>query len=434
MKIGFSFTKKTEVRQNVGVQIKETDPNVKTEVVKDIEGGKLTLENPVEEEGPLVIPCQNSLKRKKQIDVEAATDAEKKKRKEELQQRLAGLNEADKEAALKLLKASGEDISEDEEAMPIMMQSQFHGLRQQGGTEKQMLQREEALLPEASKDQFEAVPVEQFGMALLRGMGYKPKEDKNKPVLLARRAGLAGLGATGLLPGEKPADQLPGEKEKEEKKKEEAAKANNAATSTSSSWRPPQVGTAIPGRIMLGYVKPPAEESNRSEAAQGDVPSSSSSAPAPKERTRSNSENPRSDIDGKEQSESKKLKVEKNPTKPVSAKETWLSRGLVVKMVNERDRWFCCRAVVLKVDEATGRVKLKARKTEDSPSEVVEDYNPEYLETIVSRDAEQVRVVAGPLKGEECKVLERDAKKGRVHVRAQGTPKWLEFDDVCEFL
>ncbi|KAK9473107.1 DExH-box splicing factor binding site-domain-containing protein [Dipodascopsis tothii] len=55
-----------------------------------------------------------------------------------------------------------------------------------------------------SLDQYEAVPVEEFGLALLRGMGYKDDEDPAAaPAERSRRPAFLGLGAKPFEPGSK---------------------------------------------------------------------------------------------------------------------------------------------------------------------------------------------------------------------------------------
>merc|ERR1719198_2377660 len=58
--------------------------------------------------------------------------------------------------------------------------------------------------PEATKEMFENVPVESFGEAMLRGMGFDPNVHKTKPIFRDKlRDNCLGLGAKALLPGEK---------------------------------------------------------------------------------------------------------------------------------------------------------------------------------------------------------------------------------------
>jgi len=65
-------------------------------------------------------------------------------------------------------------------------------------SETDALQRDLNALPEVSTgDDYRNIPVEAFGMAMLRGMGYNPNDDKNTKIHLPKsRPGQLGLGAT----------------------------------------------------------------------------------------------------------------------------------------------------------------------------------------------------------------------------------------------
>lgn len=65
-------------------------------------------------------------------------------------------------------------------------------------SETDALQRDLNALPEESTgDDYRNVPVEAFGMAMLRGMGWNPNDDKNTKIHLPKsRPGQLGLGAT----------------------------------------------------------------------------------------------------------------------------------------------------------------------------------------------------------------------------------------------
>eukprot|EP00397_Hematodinium_sp_SG-2012_P033558 GEMP01035871.1.p1 GENE.GEMP01035871.1~~GEMP01035871.1.p1 ORF type:complete len:403 (-),score=100.84 GEMP01035871.1:749-1957(-) len=402
MKIGFSFSKKTEVRQNIGVQIRDLDSEPKKDVILDIANGKVTLENPEVDTGPLVIPCTNllKLKRKRKGDDD---DDEAKRKKDELAAKLETMSAEDREAALALIQEStGNNEIGDGEVQPIMMQSKFHGLRVDGGTDKQMLLREEAILPEAAKDQFETVPVEHFGMALMRGMGYNPKKDTNKPILLARREGMAGLGAVGLLPGEN-------------------AKKNDVKGKAPPSPSPAQPATSSSGppRILLGFAQ--KSESVPAAVSFPDAsttqPSSSPTAPSPSS-TQDHSQRTLGDDD-------------KGGHAVTSRHATsWVTRGLLVKIARKGE-WFGCKAVALKEDK--GRVRLKVRKG-DGPSEVLEDVSDKYLETVVGRDTKKVRVVEGQMLGEEGKVILREVEMNRVTVKIRGREERFKLEEVCEYI
>eukprot|EP00922_Rhytidocystis_sp_ex-Travisia-forbesii_P020561 GHVS01030232.1.p1 GENE.GHVS01030232.1~~GHVS01030232.1.p1 ORF type:complete len:253 (-),score=66.95 GHVS01030232.1:77-835(-) len=81
----------------------------------------------------------------------------------------------------------------------------------EGGGEVEVFRRELRKYPDMSRHAYDRVPVEEFGLAMLRGMGYVPEEEGGgrhwtKPYILEKRAyARAGLGADDkvLLPTEK---------------------------------------------------------------------------------------------------------------------------------------------------------------------------------------------------------------------------------------
>lgn len=62
--------------------------------------------------------------------------------------------------------------------------------------EQKLLAQELRSLPEFSVDSYDVVPVEEFGLAMLKGMGYDPKKHTSAPIEFKRRVYQhAGLGA-----------------------------------------------------------------------------------------------------------------------------------------------------------------------------------------------------------------------------------------------
>jgi hypothetical protein len=84
-------------------------------------------------------------------------------------------------------------------------------------SEEQALDRDLNALPdESTLDDYDAVPVEAFGAAMLRGMGYNPKDDTPMHVPKPRPA-LLGIGATALT------SELPPSRKDPKKRREERA-------------------------------------------------------------------------------------------------------------------------------------------------------------------------------------------------------------------
>eukprot|EP00434_Breviolum_minutum_P012007 symbB.v1.2.010588.t1/scaffold686.1/size316167/7 len=98
------------------------------------------------------------------------------------------------------------------EVAPILMREKSRRAREGGAAD-------------VAKDAYEKVPVEAFGLALLRGMGYDPEKHKTKPIWHEKpRDNLLGLGAQPLLPSEKMALKRPKEEKGSKTEKEQPEK------------------------------------------------------------------------------------------------------------------------------------------------------------------------------------------------------------------
>ena len=118
-------------------------------------------------------------------------------------------------------------IRQDAEALRELVKDAKHGEREDVPEVAPILMREkskkarEGGADDVSKDVYEKVPVEAFGLALLRGMGYDPEKHKTKPIYHDKqRDALLGLGAQPLLPSEKMKQKDKKGEKKEEKKQE----------------------------------------------------------------------------------------------------------------------------------------------------------------------------------------------------------------------
>ncbi|CAK0808576.1 unnamed protein product [Prorocentrum cordatum] len=106
------------------------------------------------------------------------------------------------------------------------------------------------------------------------------------------------------------------------------------------------------------------------------------------------------------------------------ADEVWASRGLVVRIIGagaDLKDFFGVEGVVLEVDAASGLCKVKARAS--GKSHVLPGVHLEDLETRVSRDCKEVRVVRGPGKGAVLPLIARDAKRNVARVRRGRAPR-----------
>eukprot|EP00931_Biecheleriopsis_adriatica_P100413 TRINITY_DN75738_c0_g1_i1.p1 TRINITY_DN75738_c0_g1~~TRINITY_DN75738_c0_g1_i1.p1 ORF type:complete len:373 (+),score=122.51 TRINITY_DN75738_c0_g1_i1:26-1144(+) len=368
--LSFSFAKKAEPKRVVAALSTKPKPDEGKEEITSLEEGEVKIDGAVQAAKALTIPCKNPLEAAKQAAAKPkakAAAAPPPPIDEEkgglIVRNMEKLSEDDAEAMKALLQdasreadGGGGDGDSYTEAAPILMRA---GSKQA---------REGDAAPDISRDAFERVPVEAFGMALLRGMGYDPDKHKTRPVYHDKpRDNLLGLGAKALLPSEKMGPA--GAKKKAAPKAAEAAKEE------------------------------PPEKRQRQEAKE-------SAQGAPQEQK----------------------KIEE---------ELWPSRGLVVRIINQSSElkdFFGAEAVVLEVDAASRRCKVKARSTAGGKSQVLPGLKVSDIETRVSRDCQSVRIVRGSKRGLVAKLLQRDTKNGKAQVELEGAQQTLPLDDVCQFM
>jgi len=370
MKLSFGFSKKAEPKRVVAALAQtKPKPDEGVEVITSLEAGEVKVDGVAKAAKELTIPCKNPLEDRAKPNAEAKAKAAGLAKPASIDESQGGLitrnmeklSEDDAEAMRELLKdASNADSSEADDGMstvaPILMR------------EGSKMARDSAA-PDIGRDTFEKVPVEAFGMALLRGMGYDPDKFKTKPVYNDKpRDNLLGLGAKALLPGERP-----GAKGAAKKKAAPATKEQAPAAAAPAS-APPE-------------------------------------APAAEQRDRSRSRDRQVDL--------------------------WPSRGLVVRIIGqaaELKNFFGAEAVVLEVVEASKTCRLKSRGKDGGKSQVLQGVSISDIETRVSRDCKEVRIVRGSKKGLSAKLLLRDTKNSAAEVEIDGAKQTLPLDDVCQFM
>ncbi|CAE7633250.1 gpkow [Symbiodinium sp. CCMP2592] len=206
MKLSFSFAKKAEPKRVVAALSTKPKEDEGREIITSLEGGEVQIDGAAEAAKAFTIPCKNPLEASKlrlrnTKPAEAAEAAPKESEASAAIEDGKGglvipnmqkLSDDDAEAMRELLKEAvhgeGESVRE---VAPILMRENSKKARE-GGAE------------DVTRDSYERVPVEAFGLALLRGMGYDPEKHKTKPIYHDKqRDNLLGLGASPLLPSEK---------------------------------------------------------------------------------------------------------------------------------------------------------------------------------------------------------------------------------------
>lgn len=376
----FSFSKKAEPKRVVEALRTAPKADAGREEIVGLESGQVTVNEQKEAAKKLAITCKNPLNETKRMAPKPQGAVIKAPAFDEskggLTANLAKLSAEDKEAVTELMKAVDKDGDDQGEAvMPILMRA---------GSKKA---RSSENAPEARKDQFENVPVESFGEAMLRGMGYDPGKHKTKPVFNSQqRDSCLGLGAKALLPHEKVL--APGAKKK-------AADAAAAAKAKASS-----------ANTAAGAPPATGEAEKRRRVGENGESVDSSSQPA------TSAANGRAD----------------------GADDMWPTRGLVVRLVSKEARlkeFYGSIASVLEVDQSRKCCKIKARDKSDK-THVLQDVLEADLETRVSRDCKSVRVVRGSQTGIAAKLVKRDVERNVAVVRIEGVESELPLDCVCE--
>lgn len=381
--LSFSFAKKAEPKRVVeSLAQKKEDGRV---AITALEGGQVTVDGKAEAASKLTIRCKNPLEgRAPAAPAPEATAAVRAKALEALENQEGGLlkrpapeiSAEDAEALRELKRAGGGIDSGPAVAVaPILMRDGSKRTR-------------EGDAPDATKDMFEKIPVESFGEAMLRGMGFDPSKHQTKPVFHDKlRDTHLGLGAKALLPSEK----LPPAR----------AKARGAPAPTAASASP----TAAAASPAAAAASPTAAAASPTAAASPAVEAPVGGAPAPAHA----------------------------PVAP--AADCWPSRGLLVRL-RGRDREFRefrgSDAVVLEADAASMSCRVKARLGEKS--HVLQGVPVSDLEPIVGPECAEVRVLRGPHKGVDAKLLRRSSRQSVVWVQAGGAECQLPAGDVCEFV
>ncbi|KLT44374.1 hypothetical protein CC85DRAFT_283615 [Cutaneotrichosporon oleaginosum] len=130
-------------------------------------------------------------------------------------------------------------------------------------SEEQALERDLNILPpESSLDDYDAVPVEAFGAAMLRGMGYNPKDDTPMHVPKPRPA-LLGIGATAL------SSELPPSRKDPKKRREERATRG---------------GRGFNAAALLVPSNGPSREASTARELSGEATASRGASPGEKRR------------------------------------------------------------------------------------------------------------------------------------------------------
>ena len=428
----------------------------KTKITKDQNQG-----DEIEEEKDFV----------REVNLKEGIKGEKEKKKGEDEVRVIPCKE--NEVGKRLIKKEErEDDDDDDEAAKEIIKDleKWRENQEKGSSEAEkrdedevaLLNRDLKVMPEVSKQEdYERVPVEGFGMAVLRGMGFREGEGIGgfkkmdvkciDPVL--RPKGL-GLGA------QRPNNEGQGEKKGKEGEKEEDMTLKRGAKVCLESG---------PHRGMYGEVEGMDEDSARAFVRL-----------AVAKVTVSVSENALRVVTGKEFKKSAKVinrdmydeyrekqekrekewerdrdrstrgmspppekkkkknrereKEQENGHHPERRGGNWARPSLRVRFVDKKykgGKYFSAKMVI---EDVVSEDRCVCRTEE---GRVLDEVDPgEQLETVIPRsEGDRVMVLRGRSRGRVARMLWKDKKKCLAAVQTgDGKVREMDFDDVCEYV
>jgi len=362
-------------------------------------------------EAPLVIAAKPS---------HATADALERRARQEL----AGKNSGAETTIPAVLAQAHGDV-------PLLIANMLPGLKE-AKSDRERFELNMAARPaelDPNDDAFDKVPIEEFGMAMLRGMGYREDVGVGKgdnartvqPYLLEGRPALLGLGAK-----PKPGDANP---------RSQRGRAYIAIGSLvriqSGAYGVVTQTDGVPGLecVRVHALLPGADRctelvvSRKTLALEGDPTALPDGHPG------------RAAILAHER-EAKTASHQPQPAAAAAAAAAaedallWLRKGLVVKVVDEHHAQFKQKCEVVAVAAAVRTCKLRA--SDGSLHGGVPQHS---VQTVVPKAGGAVVVVqasAGARAGEAGVVEELDKKQQRALIRLGERAVWLAYDAACQ--
>ncbi|EDQ86906.1 uncharacterized protein MONBRDRAFT_27691 [Monosiga brevicollis MX1] len=401
----------------------------------------------------------------------------------------------DDQRALAALQADADNVQQGEtpadiDAIPLLMQNRAPGTERLDDAEK--FKRDMQLRPaELSLQEYDRVPIEQFGTAMLRGMGWQKGEaigGTNKglvePIEFVPRPSGLGLGATRDLslkpdhryqrkainkPGEthREVAQLAGKVDASGKvrhirgvsetlyEKEDLTVKRDRRVHIVQGPHRGQVGTItrmynlmVDVRLASSDTVVACDESAvnvlpRAQArtvwAAIDKGYSPREALAragielpPTSSSKSGRDGSRKNDTSPRQSSEPPAKASKTSSRHRSSRHTWVVPDIRVRIVSQKykkGKYYNVKAVVMDV-------LARDQITVSTEGRLLEDLYDSELETIVPRQPKApVMVLRGEFAGQRARILERDSKQELVTVQlADGNVAACTFDDVSEYV
>lgn len=346
---------------------------------------------------------------------------------------------------------------------PHLMRNPHLGRNQHEQRETEALRDDlQHLPPESTVEEYERMPVEAFGEALLRGMGWtegrgigRGKKDVEAKELV-RRADRLGLGADPAATGKKEKRFIkPGELREEGRGGEEMVYVDEK-TGVIKSSRPVGSDAKLKKRSELGVVagkkmfvaggkhsgfacEVKSVDSALERATVRLLPSMETVRVSFKYLVESHKsdKSDKSDtcVKGVEEPATKKVKTTHATTKPTKAAPPWLFPNIRVRVVDKKasnGRYYLKKGTIVDVKTPdTCDVFI------DDFQEIVQDLHQRQLETVIPKgEGGAVLCVAGKWKGRQGIILRRNKKSDYVACQLEDEEDILKLhlDDVCELV
>jgi len=443
----FGFSKTSGAKKLIDSKIRDDSTKEKVEekdIILDVSGKKIKGTKKEEVKVDLVIPCIGNTY--KGVQKKEETPVEIKLETVEIPSR--ELTEEEKAAKEIIEESKTWEENQDKGKNPNenLIISVQKNENEPELDEKAIFDADVEAKPEASKlEDYEKIPVEGFGMAMLRGMNFKPDEgiggfrkakiDCIEPVM--RPKGL-GLGAT-RAPTNSNSENKNGESDKKEKLVLKKG-AYVQITSGTNKGKYAEVegldeqNARVIVRIkksdsisvsenIIQLVSKRDYEKGKNVLNQADYDLHAEKQKKREKQWENDKKRDRQIFDIDENQDSK---ISKKSSKIL--KITWIREGLKVRIIDQDSKYYKEKVLVTNVNEN----KIECRT--DSKKYV--DIKAKYLETVIPKESgAYVMIVEGQFRGKIAEMLRKNNDKSKATVRILNDEELvldLSYDDICQ--
>ena len=444
----FGFSKTSGAKKLIDSKIRDDSTKEKVEekdIILDVSGKKIKGTKKEEVKVDLVIPCIGNTY--KGVQKKEETPVEIKSETVEIPSR--ELTEEEKAAKEIIEESKTWEENQDKGKNPNenLIISVQKNENEPELDEKAIFDADVEAKPEASKlEDYEKIPVEGFGMAMLRGMNFKPDEgiggfrkakiDCIEPVM--RPKGL-GLGAT-RAPTNSNSENKNGESDKKEKlvlkkgayvqitsgtnkgkyAEVEGLDEQNARVIVRIGKKSDSISVS---ENIIQLVSKRDYEKGKNVLNQADYDLHAEKQKKREKQWENDKKRDRQIFDIDENQDSK---ISKKSSKIL--KITWIREGLKVRIIDQDSKYYKEKVLVTNVNEN----KIECRT--DSKKYV--DIKAKYLETVIPKQSgAYLMIVEGQFRGKIAEMLRKNNDKSKATVRILNDEELvldLSYDDICQ--